>query len=126
MEVKLLHFSFLKQFVRRVPNLAGGFVEKRKTVRYALHSPVILRWVDQSGAEQEDVGRTLDISVSGTFVVCHTPLPVGAQVSLEVHLPPFERITSQRLRLKANAIITRVTQAGEKAGFATCGPFILV
>jgi hypothetical protein len=101
-------------------------VEKRTSVRYTLRSPVTLRWVDQSGAEQEDVGRTRDISVSGAFVVCHTPLPVGAQVSLEVHLPPFERNTSQRLRLKANATITRVAQAGEESGFATCGPFILV
>ena len=104
--------------ILRAAKFAGGFVERRRVVRFRLNAPAIFRWKDQSGTKQEEMGRTLDISTSGIFVTCQTALPVGAAVSLEIHVPPLERNTLQQLRLEATGRIVRLVEAGPNSGFA--------
>jgi PilZ domain len=100
-------------------------MEKRAAVRFVLLAPVIIRWTDASGAKREDVGRTRDISTAGAFLTCNLRLPVGTKVGLEIHLPPLERNTTQRVRLQATGKVIRVTQRAEQIGVAVRGEFTL-
>jgi hypothetical protein len=100
-------------------------MERRAAIRFRLHAPVIIRWTDASGAKQEGVGRTRDISTSGTFLTCRVLLPVGTAVGLEIHLPPLERNTLQRVRLESTGKVIRVTEMAQQAGLAVSGPFTL-
>jgi hypothetical protein len=100
-------------------------MERRAAVRYRLLAPAIIRWTDASGAEREDLGRTRDISTSGAFLSSHAPLPVGTTVGLEIHLPPLERNTLQRVRLDSTGKVIRVAEMARRAGFAVSGPFTL-
>lgn len=100
-------------------------MERRAAVRYRLRAPVIVRWSDESGRRREDLGRTRDISTAGVFLTCRALPPVGAELDLEVHLPPFERNTLQRLQLKATGKVIRVTETAQEAGFAVASPFTL-
>ena len=100
-------------------------MEKRAAVRFVLHAPVIIRWTDATGAKREDVGRTRDISTTGAFLTCNLQLPVGTKVGLEIHLPPLERNTLQRVRLQATGKVIRVTEKTGQAGVAVRGEFSL-
>jgi hypothetical protein len=102
----------------------GGYVERRRAVRFQLTAPVILEWTEPSGTKRENLGRTHDISILGAFVVCPFPLPTDTAVSLEVHLPPVERNTFQQLRLTGRGKVTRTIWNGEGSGFATSLRFV--
>ena len=108
---------------KRIPASVERSLEQRKAVRFLTRTPVIFRWSDQSGAKQESVGRTRDISIAGVFVTCPNPPPVGTPISLEVHLSPLEN-TLHRLRLEATGRIIRVGN-GEESGFAALSRFDL-
>jgi hypothetical protein len=103
----------------------GGYVERRRAVRFQLTAPVILEWTEPSGTKRE-IGRTQDISILGAFVVCPFPLPTDLAVSLEVHLPPLERNAFQQLRLTGRGKVTRTIWSGEGSGFATSLRFVLL
>jgi PilZ domain-containing protein len=100
-------------------------VERRRAVRFQLRAPVILEWTEPSGKKRENIGRTRDISILGTFVICPTPPPADTVVSVEVHLPPLERNTFQQLRLRGSGTVTRLNGSGQEVGFATHTPFVL-
>ena len=100
-------------------------VEQRRAVRFAVQAQVIYRWTDQSGRNYEGVGGTLNISISGVFVVCSSPPSVGTPVGLEIHLPPLERDVLQHLRLETKGRVTRVTDIDEESGFAATSQFEL-
>jgi len=103
----------------------GGYLERRRAVRFQLRAPAILEWTESSGARRENVGRTRDISILGTFVICPTPPPTDTAVNIEVHLPPLERNTCQQLRLRGSGKVTRTAGLGQESGFATHTPFVL-
>lgn len=100
-------------------------VEQRKAVRFDLQAQVTYYWTDQSGTNQEGVGRTRDISISGVFVVCSSPPSVGTPVGLEIELPPLERNAPQHLRLETQGKVTRVTGTDHDSGFAATSQFEL-
>jgi hypothetical protein len=100
-------------------------VERRRAVRFQLHAPVILEWIEPSGAKRENIGRTRDISILGAFVICASPLPANTVISLEVHLPPLERNSSQQLRLRGHGKVTRVNGSGPDSGYAASVRFVL-
>jgi hypothetical protein len=99
-------------------------MERRGAIRFLLHAPVITRWIDATGAQREDLGRTRDISTSGAFLTGHAP-PVGTKVSLEIHLPALERNTFQRVQLKSTGKVIRIAEMVREAGFAVRGAFTL-
>jgi hypothetical protein len=100
-------------------------VEHNRAVRFKLRAPVIFRWRDQSGRRKERVGYTRDISISGAFVICSTPPPLGTAVQLEIHLPPLERDTLQHLNLEVKGKVVRVMGTNQMSGFAAIGSFAL-
>jgi hypothetical protein len=56
-------------------------VEHKRAARFKLRAPVIFRWRDQSEArQQEKVGCTREIGISGVFVICSM---VSCSLSLE-------------------------------------------
>jgi hypothetical protein len=95
-------------------------VEQRRAVRFQLPVPVIFRWENQTS-----VGRTRDIGITGVFITCHTLPPVGTALSIEIHVPPLERNSSQRLYLEATGKVIRVAAGEESRGFAATAPFAL-
>lgn len=95
-------------------------MEQRRTIRFRSPFPVIFRWENQTS-----VGLTRDISTAGAFVICDALPPVGASVTLEVTLPPFERNSLQPLYLKATGTVRRVERGVGGSGFAVNAPFAL-
>jgi len=106
--------------------LRGTEPERRKCIRFRLSVPSIFRWTDESGAQQESVGRTRDLSRAGIFVVGNVVPQVGTKCSLEVHLPPLEASAYQRFQLKAEGKVLRVETKGQESGFAADGTFLLI
>ena len=101
-------------------------MEQKRAARIKLRAPVIFRWRDQSEArQQEKVGCTREIGISGVFVVCSMPPPLGTAVQLEIQLPPLERNTLQPLNLRAKGKVVRVTVDNQVSGFAAIGSFAL-
>ena len=100
-------------------------VEQRRAVRFGVQAEVIYRWTDPSGRNQEGVGRTSNISISGVFVVCSSPLSVGTTVGLEIRLPPLARGALQNLMLETKGKVTRVTGTDQGSGFAATSQFEL-
>jgi PilZ domain len=100
-------------------------VEQRRAVRFAVQAQVIYRWTDQSGRNQEGVGRTRNISISGVLVACSSPPSVGTPVGLEIHLPPLERNALQHLKLETKGKVTRATGIDQESGFAATSQFEL-
>ena len=61
--------------------------ESRDSHRFHLELPVRVRWKDLSGNRRETTGRTKNVSRSGAFIVCDTPIKEGCAVDFEVELP---------------------------------------
>jgi hypothetical protein len=101
----------------------GGYVERRRCVRFRLSVPVVYRWRDRSKAKYEHAGLTRDIGAAGVYVICRVLPPNGAKVTLEVQLPSLEGETSRSFRLNAKGTVTRVEETGQETGFAAASPF---
>jgi hypothetical protein len=117
-----VELNVLNPFNPRVPRAHAHwrFVEQRRAVRFQLRVPVIFRW-----GRQTSVGQTRDIGITGVFITCPTLPPVGTALSLEIHIPPLERNTSQLLYLEATGRVIRVAAGEESRGFAATAPFAL-
>ena len=61
--------------------------EKRDEQRHDLELPVKVRWKDTSGTTREATGTTKNISPSGAFIVCDTPINADAAIDLHINLP---------------------------------------
>jgi len=61
----------------------------------------------------------------GVFVVCSSPPEEGAEVDLEINLPPLARGALQDLKLETKGKVTRVTSIDQESGFATTSQFEL-
>ena len=95
-------------------------MERRKDVRYPLHVPVSFSWQDESGAHHQRKGSTRDISVKGAFVFAPACPPAGADVNLEIFLPPISD-AAPSLQVRADAQVLRVEEGVReeaKNGFA--------
>ena len=114
-----------RKLLTKARDLTGDSVKQRRAVRFRLNLPVIFRWSDRRGLKQEQLGRTFDLSISGVFVLCPSPPPVGTLVDLEVHIRAFEEHTFQGLRLEGTGEVVRVGRAEETAGFAAISNFVL-
>ncbi len=97
-------------------------MESRKTVRYQMRVPVIIKWNDEQGVRQQGGGFTRDISTGGIFVLCPAYPPAGTAVALEVLLPPLEA-EAHDLRLQAEGQVVRVEGGGKGSGFAAAADF---
>jgi hypothetical protein len=81
--------------------------------------------MDRTGKNQRGVGRTLNISIAGVFVVCSLPPEEGREVDLEIHLPPLTHGALQNLKLETKGKVTRVSGIDQKSGFAASSQFEL-
>ncbi|HEX2715958.1 MAG TPA: PilZ domain-containing protein [Candidatus Acidoferrales bacterium] len=84
-------------------------MERRKEVRYPLHVPVSFSWDDESGAHHQRKGSTRDISAKGAFVFAPACPPAGADINLEIFLPPISD-TAPRVHVRADAQVLRVEE----------------
>jgi hypothetical protein len=123
LEAKLQQRCRVQITLMRTPVCSVRSVKRRKAVRFDLRAQVTYHWKDQSGTNQEGVGRTRNISISGVFVVCSSPPSVGTPVGLEIELPPLERNAPEHLRLETQGNVIRVTGADQEIGFAATSQF---
>jgi hypothetical protein len=93
-------------------------VDRRGSVRFELHMPVICRWKDHQGNQHEIGGFSRDISTAGMFVLSSGLPPDGTDVSVEVLLPPLGGATSRGLQLRSVGEVVRVEQGEAATGFA--------
>jgi hypothetical protein len=106
--------------------IAKEVMQRRDTVRFSLHLPVICRWHDRLMMKHERLGHTRDLSLSGLFVLCSAPPSVGTVVDLEICLPPLDENKFQRLRLEGAGEVIRVGGEKEPNGFAAISDFVLL
>jgi hypothetical protein len=99
-------------------------VERRKSVRFQLPVPVVLKWNDERGVAEHGGGFSRDISSQGIFVHCSTFPPEGAEVTIEVALPPLQA-GFQGLQLRACGRVVRVESIGETCGMAVVADFAM-
>ena len=61
--------------------------DSRSTVRYALHIPVNVQWIDKRGLPRETSGCTRDVGPKGAYVLASVCPPAGAAIKLTMFLP---------------------------------------
>ena len=106
-------------FIRAI----GDAVQQRKSVRFHIRLPVIFRWNDEGGRQQNG-GFTRDISTGGLFVHSPVPPPSDVTVELEVMLPALEE-SGHGVQLRSEGRVLRIERKGEHTGFAATGDFDL-
>jgi hypothetical protein len=60
--------------------------EKRRYERYGLELPVAVKWKDALGNAKEETGTTIDMSRSGMFMICTSPIDEGSEIDVEIDL----------------------------------------
>ncbi|MBW1896966.1 MAG: PilZ domain-containing protein [Deltaproteobacteria bacterium] len=61
--------------------------EKRSDERYDLELPVTIKWKNRSGQTIETTGKTKNMSPSGTFIICGSPIAEGLVIDLHIDIP---------------------------------------
>jgi hypothetical protein len=87
--------------------------ENRDSHRFHLELPVRVRWKDLSGKSRETTGMTRNVSRSGAFIVCDTPMREGCAVDFEVELP-LPLAGSIKSRTLARGRVVRNSSRGER------------
>jgi hypothetical protein len=60
--------------------------EKRDSERYGLELPVQAIWKDALGSVKEERATANDMSRSGTYMICKSPIHEGCEINLEIDL----------------------------------------
>ena len=92
--------------------------DRRSSVRYKLCLPVIFHWSDE--CEHTYSGITMDISLSGAFVLSEKWPAKGNELKIELILNSWG-IGRKPLRIKCNGRVTRTSV--RDGGFAVQGCF---
>jgi hypothetical protein len=79
----------------------------RETVRYALHSPAVFRWLDDGGVAHEAHGWTRDINLRGVYVFASDCPPLGVSLTMRIELPALWP-DSGLIQLKVKGRVLRV------------------
>lgn len=91
--------------------------EKRDNERYDMELPIAVRWKDWSGRTREAIGMTRNMSPSGAFIVCNSPIGAGCAVDLDIDFP-IVLGGCIPCRISASATIVRdITGAKHSAGY---------
>jgi hypothetical protein len=77
-------------------DLASDSVERRKTLRFVMRLPVILRGLGDSWT----LGETTDVSATGAFLVCERPFLLNASIEYVLTFPKELTKASQPLRVR--------------------------
>jgi len=96
----------------------GGFVTRRKSIRFELRIPAIFRWRDHGG-EHERGGFTRDVSVKGVFIATPICPPKASELKLDLLLPALDG-AAPGLKLEGEGLIIRVENG---IGFAVATDF---
>lgn len=84
-------------------------------MRFPVEARVVYKWIDETGAQREAEGRTLNVSERGALVSSRENPPQGAAVRLKVFLPPVPLILST-LPILMDARVVRIEkrEAGQE------------
>ena len=94
--------------------------QRRAAVRYKLRLPVIFHWYD--GCDHTEGGFTSDVALDGAFIRSKKIPPVGAEVQIEVLIPPpYE--AGDEVRIHCTGKVTRVLSQDGFSGFGVVGDF---
>lgn len=96
---------------------------RRRQIRYPLRTPVVYRWLDESGLQRRARGLTRDISEAGAYVVSSQCPPKGEFVQLTFKLLKLHEQQTPRKRehLEMGGEVVRIDFAdvvGAAVGFA--------
>ena len=91
--------------------------DNRDSHRFHLELPVRVRWKDLSGNRRETTGMTKNVSRSGAFIVCDTPMKEGCAVDFEVELPlPLAGTIKSRTSARGR-VVRNSSQGGRAEGY---------
>jgi len=94
--------------------------ERRSTVRYKLHLPVIFHWND--GGEFTEGGFTYDLAINGALICSTRCPPIGSNIRIEV-LVPSPNNKGEQLRVQCVGKVTRAVSEGDRSSFGVRGHF---
>jgi hypothetical protein len=97
-----------------------GTLQRRSTVRYRLHLPVIFHWND--GGECMGGGFTYDVALDGALICSATCPPIGSEVRIEVLIPSPNQ-NSEQLRIQCVGMVTRSVRRDDCKCFGVRGFF---
>ncbi|MDY6838066.1 MAG: PilZ domain-containing protein [Thermodesulfobacteriota bacterium] len=92
--------------------------DKRTRERYSLRLPVQVTWEDAFGNAHGETTTTLDINVSGCFIVCHHLIQKGRRISVEIDLSIAEAgIFAKRVSAQGRVVRNVPVAANPGGGF---------
>ena len=94
--------------------------ERRSTMRFKLHLPVIFHWKDEQ--ERIDGGFTSDVGLDGALIYSRACPPIGSDVRLEV-LIPSPVWNGEDLRIECIGKVTRIEEKQGCHAFGVHGSF---
>lgn len=96
--------------------------ERRRAIRYRMHTPVIFRWKRPDNVHLQGEGITRDMSVAGVFVLTAACPPPNVVVKMEILLPISDG--ASKLRMKSDMTVLRVEHDiadNKRSGFSAAG-----
>jgi hypothetical protein len=94
--------------------------ELRKVTRYQLTSVAVIRWLGEDEDLREASGVVRDISTCGVYVESTAPLPLSANVELEI-TPPNLQPYGSGPNLHFEGRVVRTERHSTRMGFAVAG-----
>jgi hypothetical protein len=97
-------------------------VERRRTIRYRMRTPVVFRWKGPDNEHFQGEGVTRDMSVAGVFVLTAACPPPNAVVQMEVLLPVSDG--ASKVRMKSDMTVLRLEHDiadNKRSGFSAAG-----
>jgi PilZ domain len=89
-------------------------MDRRRSNRYDLTSPVGFSWKNADGLWCWQEGRARDISESGVFVVTDQPPPTGSAIRFELSF--VHPASAQRVQIQASGSIVRIDKTDGEPG----------
>jgi hypothetical protein len=96
-------------------------LERRNSRRFQITLPLLLHWSDN--VDRYDTVHCVNIGQGGMFVLAAITPPVGAELEIELVLPPFGRVP-RPIRLHCVGRVSRVESCYQVKGFAFAGKFV--
>jgi hypothetical protein len=94
--------------------------ELRKAARYQFETTTVIRWLGSDQQIRQALGVVRDISITGVFVENPAPIPIHANVELDIALPSSQP-SSYRLVLNFEGRVVRADCRDGRKGFAVAG-----
>ena len=97
-------------------------MNNRRSERYSLelNAKIVVSGVQEDNIQPHMTSKTVDINSGGAFFKTGSPLPVGSEVDIELHLPldQLKTMKGDKVRIKVSGEVVRAIQQGMAVSFS--------